>query len=65
MSDREFSLAIAGITYPNADGSNRLFFIKTCVPSDPVELRPEPKHALDLYALAVFNQRGEQLANRR
>jgi hypothetical protein len=52
---------IVGITYPNADGSSRLFVVKTCRPGDPLELRPEPKHPLDPYALRVLNARGEQL----
>lgn len=61
MSEREFSLQVVGAAYPNADGSSRLFAIKTTVPGDPIELSPEPKNPLDPYALAVLNGRGEQL----
>ncbi|TVV75586.1 hypothetical protein FOY91_06630 [Sphingomonas solaris] len=61
MVDREFSIHVVGVAYLNADGSNRLFAVRTCRPGDPIELRPEPKHPLDEHAIAVVDQRGEQL----
>lgn len=62
--DRELaplSLAVVGAPFPNADGSNRQFEIKLCVPGEPVELRPEPKNKRDPRAVAVFSARGIQI----
>ncbi|TVV74583.1 HIRAN domain-containing protein [Sphingomonas solaris] len=61
MDDRELSIHVVGVAYPNTDGSNRLFAVRTCRPGDPIELRPEPKHPLDAHAIAVVNRRGEQM----
>ncbi len=61
MSEREFSVAVVGVGYPNADGSNRLFVIRTCAPGDPIDLRPEPRNRHDPAAIAVFDARGDQL----
>jgi hypothetical protein len=55
------SLAVVGVQYPNADGSNRLFEIALCVPGEVVELRPEPKNKHDERAVAVFSCRGQQI----
>ncbi|MBB4837310.1 hypothetical protein HNP52_000361 [Sphingomonas kyeonggiensis] len=60
-TERELSLAVVGIGYANADGSNRRFECQLCVPGEPVELRPEPKNKHDEYAVAVFSSRGVQL----
>lgn len=61
--DREMSLAVVGIDYPNTDKakSNRRFEIALCVPGEPVVLRPEPKNPHDENAVAVFSARGTQL----
>lgn len=55
------SLEVVGAQHPNADGSDRRFFIKLCLPGEPVELRPEPKNPHDEQAIAVFSERGGQL----
>lgn len=63
VSERELSLAVVGIDYPNADKgkTNRRFQLALCAPGDPVELRREPKNPHDEHAVAVFDQRGIQL----
>ena len=55
------SLLIKGVQHLNADGSNRLFEIMTCVPGEPVELRLEPKNKHDPLAIAIFSPRNAQL----
>lgn len=63
MDERELSLAVVGIDYPNADKAktSRRFEIAMCSPGEPVELRPEPKNPHDENAVAVFSTRGIQL----
>ncbi|CAN5773323.1 hypothetical protein BH11PSE6_BH11PSE6_01680 [soil metagenome] len=63
MSVREFSLAVVGLDYPNADKakSSRRFEVALCRPGDPVEMRREPGHRQDENAVAVFSERGIQL----
>ncbi|MET0246251.1 MAG: HIRAN domain-containing protein [Sphingomonas sp.] len=63
MDERELSLAVVGITHPNADKarSNRRFELALCVPGEPIELRAEPKNPHDAHAVAVFSVRGTQL----
>lgn len=62
-AQRELSLAIVGIGFPNTDRakSNRRFEIELCAPGDPLELRREPKNPHDPHAVAVFSERGIQL----
>ena len=57
----ELTLAVVGIGYDNADGSNRLFEIKLCRPGDTIELRPEPGNEHDPRAVAVWRNGGGQL----
>lgn len=54
-------LAVVGIAYPNADGSNRRFEIELLAPGDPVDLVPDPTNAKDPRAVAVFARGGGQL----
>lgn len=61
MSAREFSIAVAGVAYPNPDGGNRLFEVKLCAPGELVELRLEPKNKADPAAIAVYSARGVQI----
>lgn len=58
---RPLSVAIVGITYPNKRGPTRIFELRSCVPGEPVELRPEPNHEKDEHAIAVFSVRGVQM----
>jgi hypothetical protein len=55
------TLAVVGVRHPNKDNSDRRFFIRLCVPGEPVELRPEPKNEFDEHAVAVFTKRGKQI----
>lgn len=55
------SLAVVGIAYPNADGSNRRFEIELLAPGEPVDLVPEPTNEKDPRAVAVFARGGGQL----
>lgn len=63
VSERELSLAVVGIDYPNADRdkSNRRFEMALCAPGDPVTLVREPKNPHDEHAVAVFSERNVQL----
>lgn len=55
------SLAVVGVAYPNADGSNRRFEIELLAPGEPVDLVPEPTNKKDPRAIAVFARGGGQL----
>lgn len=57
----EFSLAVVGINYLNADKSNRRFELALCVPGEPVRLVLEPKNKHDPAAVAVFSARDMQI----
>lgn len=63
MDDRELSLFVVGLQYPNPDKakSNRRFEVALCAPGEPVELRLEPTNPADENAVAVFSARGIQL----
>lgn len=63
MDERELSLAVVGLDYPNPDRSksNRRFEMALCTPGEAVELRPEPKNPHDPRAVAVFSARDIQL----
>ena len=58
---KEFSLAVVGINYLNADQSNRRFELAMCVPGEAVHLTPEPNNKHDPAAVAVFSARGNQI----
>lgn len=58
---QEITLAIAGIDFPNADGSNRRSETMMTLPQEPVALVPEPKNKHDGNAIAVIGPRGVQL----
>lgn len=57
----EFSLAVVGINYPNADGTNRRFELAMCVPGEPAHLMLEPTNKYDPAAVAVLSARGMQI----
>lgn len=63
MDEREFSLAVVGIDFPNDDKakSNRRFEAQLLAPGASVELRREPRNKHDPRAVAVFNGQGVQL----
>ena len=57
----EFSTAVVGIQYPNADNSDRRFEALLCKAGDEVHLVPEPRNKYDPRAVAVVSERGVQL----
>jgi hypothetical protein len=57
----EFSLAVVGINYPNADKTNRRFELALCAPGEPVRLVLEPNNKHDPAAVAVFSCRDMQI----
>lgn len=57
----EFSLAVVGINYPNADRSSRRFELALCAPGETVRLVLEPKNKHDPAAVAVFSARDMQI----
>lgn len=61
MPNRDLSLAVVGIAYPNRDGSNRQFEVAMCTPGEPVTLVPEPTNKADPAAIAVYSARGIQI----
>lgn len=61
MTMIELTLAIVGIDFPNADGSNRRSELMFTEIGDPIELRPDPKNKHDDLAVAVFSARGVQV----
>lgn len=58
---REFSIAVVGADYPNANGGNRRSEIAFCNPGEPLHLVPEPKHEHDEHAIAVYSARRFQI----
>lgn len=58
---QELTLAVVGIDFPNADGSNRRSEAMMTLPGESVELVPEPKNKHDSNAIAVISPRGVQL----
>ena len=55
---QELTLAVVGIDFPNADGSNRRSEAMMTLPGESVELVPEPKNKHDSNAIAVISPRG-------
>ncbi|GAA0661890.1 hypothetical protein FHT00_003489 [Sphingomonas insulae] len=58
---QELTLAVVGIDFANADGSNRRSEALMTLPGEPVELVPEPKNRHDGNAIAVIGPRGVQI----
>lgn len=58
---RELTLAVVGIDFANADGSNRRSEAMMTMPGDSVELRPEPRNRHDPNAIAVIGPNGVQI----
>lgn len=58
---QELTLAVVGIDFPNADGSNRRSEALMTLPGDPVALRPEPRNPHDANAIAVIGPHGVQI----
>jgi hypothetical protein len=58
---QELTLAVVGIDFPNADGSNRRSEAMMTLPGAPIGLVPEPKNRHDPNAIAVFSPQGVQI----
>lgn len=58
---QELTLAVVGIDFLNADGSNRRSEAMMTVPGESVELIPEPRNTHDSNAVAVLSPRGLQI----
>jgi len=52
---------IAGVTYPNADGSDRQKILVQCRIGEHVRLVREPDNPFDRYAVRVMNDAGKQI----
>jgi hypothetical protein len=59
--EQEFKTRVAGVTYCNADGTDRQSLLKKCRPGEEGELRREPDNPQDKFAIAVVTARGEVL----
>lgn len=58
---QELTLAVVGIDFLNADGSNRRSEAMITLPGETVELIPEPRNKHDSNAIAVVSPRGVQI----
>lgn len=58
---QEPTLAVVGIDFPNADGSNRRSEAMMTLPGTPVSLVPEPKNRHDANAVAVIGSHGVKI----
>jgi len=58
---QELTLAVVGIDFSNADGSNRRSEAMMTLPGEVVLLRREPRNRHDANAIAVIGPRGVQL----
>jgi hypothetical protein len=60
--DKAFYTKVAGVAYPNKDGSKRARIIADCDVGTALELRPEPENKYDPNAVAIVRLGlGEQL----
>jgi len=58
---QELTLAVVGIDFSNADGTNRRSEAMMTLPGEQVELIPEPRNNHDSNAIAVVSPRGVQI----
>ena len=61
MATDEFSVAVVGIRYTNADGSSRAAEIELCTRGERLQLVAEPENPHDACAVAVRSARGGQI----
>lgn len=63
---KEFPTKLAGVTHPNADGSDRQELIRRYArPGEPLLLVPEPNNPYSPNAIAVYLVRSEGIFNKR
>jgi len=54
---------VAGVTFPNDDGSERQAIIRRCKPGEYLTLRHEPDNEYSEFAIQVLRENGEQLGH--
>ena len=60
--ERDFHTKVVGVTFKNADGSDRQKILSTCKNGDDIILKPTPsKEYPD--AIGVFTSKGKQIGN--
>jgi hypothetical protein len=52
---------VAGVTHPNADGSDRQYFVSRCCAGERISLVREPDNPHDRFAVKVIRRDGKQL----
>lgn len=52
---------VAGFDHSNSDGSSRQEILARCHVPEPLRLVPEPDNPVDLYAIKVVRENGEQI----
>ena len=58
-----FFANVVGVSYPNADGSDRQEIIARCTPLEQLDLVPDPHNPHDPNAIRVCRQNGEQIGH--
>jgi HIRAN domain-containing protein len=58
---RHFFADVAGESYPNSDGSDRLAIIQKCTVGELLVLEDEPDNPADINAIGVLRESGEQI----
>ena len=56
-----FDIHVAGVTFPNEDGSDRQKILRKCRPGEILTLRREPENPHSKHAVAVLRNTGEQI----
>lgn len=60
VKSRAIHTKVVGVTFPNADGTDRQHIIKaSCRPGTKLEIRPEPNNPKSATALAVWTTAGQ------
>jgi hypothetical protein len=54
---------VAGVTFPNDDGSERQAIIRRCKSGEPLILRHEPDNEYSEFAIQVLRENGQQLGH--
>jgi len=58
---RHFFTSVAGVTYPNRDGSNRQTIVAKCRAGEPIVLEAEPDNPQHENAVRVLRKDGSQI----
>ena len=59
--NQTFRTTLAGVTYPNLDGTNRQIILKSIRPGEQLRLERDSTNPHDKHAVAVFRSSGVQL----